>query len=173
MLLRQQLLTPLSKWSIDTLVSEILLHPEEFEGLYQLIFDTNVTVAWRAAWACQKISIKEPNWFQENHFNALSQLTLTTSHGGIQRGCLAILYNVPMPSEIDVDLLNACFDWMLSPRSAIAVQAYSMKMAFRFCKLEPDLASELRMILQEVNTADYSPGFNSTRTNILKALSNC
>jgi hypothetical protein len=167
---RTHLFRPLSKRFVDLLVLEVFAHPGDFEIVYQLIFDTEEKVAWRAAWACQKISEKHSEWFSNKHFKELATLAISTNQGGLKRGCLSILNNLPIPVPIPVDLLNACFEWMISPKSPISVQALSMKLLYRICLIEPDLKPELFAYLDNVNYEDYTPGFKSTRKNILKAL---
>ncbi|NDP21658.1 MAG: hypothetical protein GZ091_11350 [Paludibacter sp.] len=169
---REHLLRPLSKHFVDQLVENIFANPSDFEVIYNLIFDTDIKVAWRAAWACQKISEKMPEWFTERQFIELANLAIFASHGGLQRGCISILFNLKIPNPISVELINACFEWMISPRFPIAVQAYSMKMLYRICQMEPDFKPELKAHLENVVQEDYSPGFNSTRNNILKLLNN-
>ena len=53
---REHLLRPLARHFVDLLVQEVFLHPGDAKLIYQLIFDEEIKVAWRAAWACQKIS---------------------------------------------------------------------------------------------------------------------
>jgi hypothetical protein len=169
---REQLEKPLSKRYVDHLVVNINDNPSDFSVIYKLIFDSEIKVAWRAAWACQKISEKHPDWFSERQFNELSNLAISTKHGGLQRGCISILYNLGLPNPIPVELINACFEWMVSPRFPIAVQAYSMKMLYRICQKEPDFKPEMKAYLENVTPEDYSAGFNSSRKNILKLLNN-
>lgn len=167
---RTHLHKPLSLRFVDQLVDEIFAHPTDFDSVYQLVFDKDEKVAWRAAWACQKISEKHPEWFSQKHFSELAELAISTAHGGLQRGCLAVLNNLPLPNPIPVDLLNACFEWMVSSKSAVAVQALSMKILFRICQVEPDFRTELMACLENINSEDYTPAFKSTRKNTLKAL---
>ena len=169
---RAHLLLSLSKRYIDQLALEVFIHPETFASIYELIFDTDTTVAWRAAWACQKISEKHPELFTDKHFNELAAFTIASSHNGIKRGCLGILNNLPLPQPIQVELINACFDWMTSTKSAIAVQALSLKLLYKFCLTEPDLIPELVAYLENFDNEGLSPGMLSTRRNIIKLLKN-
>jgi hypothetical protein len=82
---------------VDILANEIYTHPADFEQIFQLIFKLDEKFKWRAAWACQKISEKHPEWFNENHFFALKSLVLSTSNGGLLRGCLSMLNNITFP----------------------------------------------------------------------------
>jgi hypothetical protein len=167
---REHLFRPLSKRFVDHLVQEIFINPQDFGIIYQLIFDKDEKGAWRAAWACQKISEKHPEWFTENQFNELVSLVISTTHGGLQRGCLSVLNNLKLPLSIPVEFINACFEWMVSPKFPISVQALSMKMLARICEIEPDFKSELFVHLQNVDYDNFSPGFKSTRKNTLKKL---
>ena len=169
---RTHLLRPLSRHFVDILVQEIFVNPSDAVLIYRLIFDTDVTVAWRAAWAYQKISEKHPDWLNDLQFLEIATLAISTSHGGLKRGCLSILNNLPVPNPIPVDFINACFDWMVSPKSPIAVQALSMKMLYRICVIEPAFKTEIIAYLENIDPNDYSAGFNSTRKNVLKALIN-
>lgn len=167
---REHLLRPMTLRFVDYLVEEVLLHPGDFAIVYRLIFDEDEKVAWRAAWACQKISEIHPEWFTETHFNELIKLVLNTTNGGLHRGCLSVLNNIAIPQPISVELLNVCFEWMISPRFPIAVQALSMKMIYRFCMIEPGIIPEFLTYLEAITPDDYSKGFNAARNNILKKL---
>ncbi len=167
---REHLLRPMSLRFVDHLAEEVLQNPADFDTVYNLIFDKDEKVAWRAAWACQKISEKHPDWFTDKHFNELTNLALSTKHGGLHRGCLSVLNNIAISQPVSVELLNACFEWMISPRFPIAVQALSMKMLYRICLIEPDFIPEFRTYLEAVSPDDYSKGFNAARNNILKKL---
>jgi hypothetical protein len=167
---REQLKNPASLRYIDKLVLSIYDQPAEFPAFFQLLFDKDKNIAWRAAWACQKISEKHPEWFTSAHFFDLSTLVVRTSHGGLQRGCLSVLNNIPLPDPLPVDLINACFNWMSSAKAPIAVQALSMKLLANICKKEPDFTPELIAYLENIDYERCSAGFRSTRKNVLKAL---
>jgi len=169
---REHLFRPLSLHFVDHLAQEIFANPSDFDIIYKLIFDHEVKVAWRAAWACQKISEKHPEWFTDEQFKELITLAMSTSQSGLLRGCLSILNNLTLPNPIPVDFLNACFEWMISPKSAVAVQALSMKILYTICQKEPDLKPELIAYLENIDFECYSAGFNSTRKNVLNSLKN-
>jgi hypothetical protein len=154
------------------MVMEVLASPTDFEAVYCLIFDPDEKVAWRAAWACQKISEKHPEWFTVKQFIDMASLTISKSHGGLQRGCLSILNNLPIPGSISVEFINSCFDRMVSLKSPVSIQCLSMKILSRICIIEPDFKPELQAYLENIDPGAYSAGFISTRTHVLKALKN-
>ena len=167
---REQLIHPLSRLFIDQLVLEILVNPTDMDVIYMLIYDSNEKVAWRAAWACQKISEKYPGWFTGNQFMEITSLAISSSHQGLRRGCLSILLNLSIPDPIPVELINACFEWMASKKSSISIQALSMKMLYRICRVESGFKPELIAYLENADSCEYSIGFNTARKNILKLL---
>jgi hypothetical protein len=169
---REHLSRPLSKYFLEGIVRTVFENPSDFHLLFQLIFDEDEKVAWRAAWACTKMSEREPEWFSQEQIRELMSFTLTTTHGGLLRGCMSILQNLPLPNSIPVEFINACFDWMISPKSPIAVQSLSMKMLLRICKIEPDFKPELAAYLENIDSDAYSAGFNSTRKHVLNSLKN-
>lgn len=166
----EYLIRPLSLHYVDQLAQQIFMYPADLDIVYQLIFDQDVKVAWRAAWTCQKISNKYPEWFTDIQFQQLSTLAVSISHGGLLRGTLSILNNLPIPGSVSVEFINACFDWMVSPKSPISVQSISMKMLYRISIVEPDFKQELIAILENIDPGDYSAGFNSTRKKVLADL---
>lgn len=167
---RALLSQPLSKDFVDKLVQNIFENPDDFQILYQLVFDTDKTVAWRAGWACTKISEKHPEWFSEKLVLEIMEYSLSVSSASVLRGCLAMILNVLLPENVPVHFINACFDWMISPRFPIAVQSISMKILFEICQKQPDFNAELKAYLDNIDVNCYSAGFNSTRKNILKKL---
>jgi len=167
---RDQLKNPTSLRYIDKLVDRVIANPTDFQLIFAMIFDTDLNIAWRAAWSCQKICEKHVDWFNNTHFDELAKLFVSTTHGGLQRGCLSILNNLPLPDSIPVHLINTCFDRMISLKSPIAVQALSMKILLRICKKEPDFIPELKAYLENIDAGSYTAGFNSTRKKVLKTL---
>ncbi|HLP04286.1 MAG TPA: hypothetical protein VK152_02550 [Paludibacter sp.] len=166
----EYLLHPASRLYIDKLAEIIIGNPEEFEQLYWTMFHPDPKVSWKAAWACEKISEKFSSWFTPGKQAEIIQLAIETKHSGLRRGCLSILMNLPLPEPIPVDFINACFEWMVSPGSAIAVQALSMKMLYRVCEKEPDFKQEFQLYLETINPGDYSKGVMSVKKHMLKKL---
>ena len=166
---RKTLDVPIYKLSIDGLVQDICHQPEYLKDMYQLISDEKQTVAWRAIWVCEKVSEVHPSWFAPL-LDDITQRLLKCTHDGSKRLLLSILYNVPIPTPIPVDLLNYCLDRMLSPQESIGVQALAIRMAYQLCKQEPELLNELRLILESTDTEFYSTGVKTTVRNVLKKI---
>lgn len=166
---RRALDVPIFKLSIETLVQDICRQPEDLKDMYQLISDEKQTVSWRAIWVCEKVSEVHPSWFMPL-LDDIMQRLLVCRHDGSKRLLLSIIYNVPIPTPLPVNLLNYCLDHMLSPQETISVQALCIRMAYLLCKHEPELLRELELILENTDTDFYSIGVKTTIRNILKKI---
>ena len=102
--------------------------------------------------------------------NLLDKTLQHCTHDGSKRLLLSILYNIPIPTPISVDLLNYCLDHMLSPQESIGVQALSIRIAYLLCRKEPELLQELQLILENTELDFYSTGVRTTVRNTLKKI---
>ena len=166
---RKALDVPIRNLSVDVLVREICHQPECFEAMYRLMSDEKQSVAWRATWVCEKLSEIHPAWFIPLYDDLVYRLSDCT-HQGSKRLLLSILYNLPVTVPVSVELLNYSLDHMLSLQESIGVQSLSIRMAYRLCKHEPELLSELKLILEHANTEFYSTGVKTAIRNILKKI---
>lgn len=160
----------LSRIVIDNIALSVYDDIRNFQIVFDLIFDSDNKVAWRAAWACEKIIQKFPEFLDNEKKQQIVVLALTTNHEGLQRLSLSILNSLPVLLPIPVDLLNSCFEWMNSDKKPIAVRAISLKLLVKFCKYEPELKPELIAYLESYETDDLSPGMISCKKNALKEL---
>lgn len=163
---------PLSKNFLDEIIARIEQNPSDFEIVYALIFDEKIKIAWRAAWAIEKISEKHPGWFSDRQISELTELSIKLNHDGLNRLCLSVLLNVKLQNPVSVEFINRCFDCIVSGKFAVAVQVLSMKLLYRICTIEPDLKNELKLTLENIDTSQLSAGYLSARKNILKKISN-
>jgi len=158
----------LSRSFVDHLVESIIEQPPLFDQLYPLVFSDNTKAAWRAAWVLAHLQIKIPTLFDDKIPEIIRFIPLA-KHDGIKRSLIYIVSNANI-NDYPVDFINLCFDWMLSPKQAPAIQVYCMRTLYRVCKIYPDFRPELQACLDNVEQADYSNGFNAARRNMLKQL---
>jgi hypothetical protein len=159
----------LSRNFIDAIVASVRNNPEDFQLLYSLMANSDSKISWRAAWACEKLSESNPEWFIPK-YEEITQLAFSTKHSGTKRLFLSILYNLPVPSEFPVELYNFCLEKMLSPDEAIAIQALSIKLAYKIALKEPELLSEISLYLENTEMEYFSTGVKNCIRNVLKKI---
>lgn len=165
---REMLKKPLSCGMIYVITDELKNNSDDFEIIYQLIFDPDVTVSWRAGWVCEKLAEKHPEWF-EGRQEELTEKIINCRHDGTRRVLLSILYDIPVAKPFPVNLLDFSFAHMLDLNEPIAIQSLCVKMAYKLCLEEPELLPELKMYLETAETEYYSTG---VRTCIRKVMQN-
>lgn len=166
---REKLYQTINLKTIKIIVESILEHPSDFDFLFQLISDSDKKISWRAAWVCDKIAEIKPEFYSQWHIDKIIEGTIANSHEGFRRSCLSILYHLPL-QPVNVALLNSCFEWMISTKSSIAIQALSIKIIQRYCSVEPDIKAELKAYLENYDSEGVSVGIMAVRRNVLKTL---
>ena len=144
---RRLLSESLSRKIIDQIVTSVSRRPQEFIPLIQLTKDSQIKIAWRATWACEKLCKMYPEWFVP-YYEQLIQELPDSPHDGIKRLRLSILYQLPVTGDFPVTLFDYCINHMLSPGESIAVQALCMKLAYKLCMQEQELLRELKVYLE-------------------------
>jgi hypothetical protein len=169
---RKELSRTLNLNLLEPIVQSGLYNVAEFEKIFTLLYDDSSEIAWRAAWACEKISLSKPDYFQDNHINVLIKIAVSTQNYGLLRTCLVLLKNLSAPKSIDIELMNACYDWLSSELSPIAVKALAMKILYKFCLIEPDLKPEFIATLEHLDNLMLSAAVQATKKNVIKLLKN-
>jgi hypothetical protein len=158
---------PIAGLSLHEIVDAVGVYPDDFNIIYHLITDPEKKIAWRAAWACEKVFEKYPALL-EGKQEELIGLVMKNNHSGTRRILLSILLELPIPKPLPIDFLEFCFNNMLAPDQAIATQALCIKIAYKLCLLEPELLPELKLYLENATLEYYSPGVKSCVRNVLK-----
>ncbi|MDL2213445.1 hypothetical protein LJC29_05695, partial [Bacteroides sp. OttesenSCG-928-N06] len=159
----------LCKANIDSIVKSVDSYPEDFDTIYQLMNDPEIKVSWRAAWACEKIAEIRPSLFVGKEEELINKL-IASNHDGTKRLLLSIIYDLPVPEPLPVNLLDYCFSHMYAPDESVGVQSLCIKMAYMLCRKEPDLLHELKLYMENTELEYYSTAIKTCTRNILKKL---
>ena len=141
-----------------------------FDHLMELVFGSEPSVARRASWVISHCTERYPHlvrpWLEKLVHN-LSRPGLDDS---IVRSTVKVLAETgALPEVLQGYILEHCFDLLLNPKTAVAIQVHAMQAIFNISKDEPDLLRELREVIQgqmEYGTA----GFKARGKRILKEI---
>ncbi len=165
---RELYVAGISKYELEEILFFLESHPGDFPQVFELVFDQEVKIAFRAAWTVEKIAQRHPGWFSELQQSRMYTLCMTTNHPGIHRVCISILMNFPNPNPLPVNLINALYDWMFLPKYSKGVQSLSMKLLHKLVKDDEDLLREFVYLLSDTDGLQVSAAFFASRKNILK-----
>ncbi len=156
-----------SKYQLEDVLLHLSHHPSDFDTLFELALGSDEKKAWRILWAVEKISQRYPDWFDAAKIDRITAMVLSTQHPGMHRIGLSILNSFPAPDPLNINLLNALYEWMLVTSYSIGVQSLAMKLLYKYALTNEDLLREFILTLEHADDNDYTMAFVASRRNIL------
>lgn len=120
-----------------------------FKELMQCFLDEETRVAQRAAWSVSWAAREKPPMITPYIKVLVAQLSRKDVHPAIIRNSVRVLEAIDIPEEFHGDVMNACFDFVTSPTTPIAIKAFSLTTLFNLSALYPDIKPELKLIIEE------------------------
>lgn len=138
-----------------------------FLSFAEYLFDEDERVHRQAAWVLTKATDKELLQLLPMQ-QRLIDLVMQTTDSSLCRLTLNLIERMPMDSEtMRTDFLDFCLDHMMQPGEFPGVQTLCMKMAYRMCSAYPELATEFRLTLENMDEACYPICVQSLRRKFL------
>jgi hypothetical protein len=157
-----------SRRNTDLIADLVFNKPELFDELVSIYLRNEEPVSRRAVWVVDTVTEKHPELldpYLESFVNALPSF----EHDGLKRVSLRMLSRSPLPQNYLGDLMNICFDWLVSSKESVAVKVYAMEILYRISEVEPDLKKELADSI-EWRIGEGTPGFKNRGLKTLKKL---
>ena len=159
----------LGRKHIDNIVDQVASSPDRFDALYTLTQHEETRIAWRATWACEKLSFLLPSLLMDKR-EELMLRAMQCPHDGTRRLLLNILHHLPVPKPVNAAFFDFCLQGMLSSAESASGQAVCMKLAYDICLEEPELTGELKAYLENMEPEYYTVAVQCVRNNILKKI---
>ncbi len=168
--IKEALLEEHSKAQTLRITKYINSDPNKFEVLMNLILNDEYRVVQRGSWVVRYCYEDEPNLILPYLEEIISKLR-NPSHDAYKRNMLVILSEIDVPNKFIGELADICFDALENRSEAVAIRAHAISNLYNICFKEPDLANELKLLLEEFMPHE-SAGFKSkakkTITNLRK-----
>ncbi|MFN8310214.1 MAG: hypothetical protein U0T73_09655 [Chitinophagales bacterium] len=167
--LREMLLSEHSKAQKERITAWIGNDQKRFDALIQLFLGAEYRITQRAAWPLSEIAINCP-WLVSRHLSELvGTLSHHKAHPAVRRNVLRLFQFVPVPENLQGEMLERCFSFLQSADQPIAIKVFSMEVASHICRQHPDLIPELTELI--TGQVDFSgPGFKSRARKVLADL---
>lgn len=151
-------------------MEECSKNDEAFLSFWQFAQDHHQEKSWRALWVIEH-AIKK-NRDQAHHiFPDLYPLLIKTDNHSILRMGFKLVLLRPIPNSDEAgELLVKAEQITLNSKMPIATRANSLQFMFEFCKVEPELAQEVELILDHLSEHENSGGITARIRNIRKGL---
>lgn len=167
--LRDTLLAEHSKAQADKVVHWIGSNQQRFDQLFTLFTSDEYKVVQRAAWPLSYAVVAHPVLIQKHFAKLLRYLKQPGLHDAVKRNSVRLLQDMDIPKKYQGDVMNLCFDYIISPKEKPAVKAFSLTVLQNLSRQYPEIKNELRTII-ETQWDNESPAFRSRARKILKEL---
>lgn len=166
--LRETILAEHSKANCVKIVTWIGNNQLRFNQLLELFLDDNdPIVIQRAGWPLSYAVEAHPSFIQKHFSRLLKNLHKPTLHTAVKRNTLRLLQNVSIPEKFHGEIMNTCFNYIISPTEKPAIKAFSLAVLQQMAKQYPDILPEIKTIIQD-KWDNESAAFRSRARKILK-----
>lgn len=87
----------------------------------------------------------------------------------VKRNTVRILQDVDIPEALLGEVAEICFTYLDNPNEAVAIRAFSIQVLFNICLKEPELFTELKIVL-ETHLPHGTTGFKNRAKKYLKKI---
>ena len=159
-----------SKENTAKMVALIGSNKKLFGELISFIFTEDKKLAPRAAWIASEISKLHPELIKPHIKDLVNNLQKNNTDEAVKRNSLRILQWVNIPPSLHGNLMNICFDIIISGHEPPAVKANALTILDHLRERYPEIRDELKVVI-ESQFEEESPAFKSRASKILKKLS--
>ena len=138
---------------------------ERFDELMICFFDDEWRLNQRAAYSMNFVVEKNPKLFKPHLKKAVMNLR-HAKHDAVKRNTIRILQTYDIPEKLLGTVVDICFEFLASPKEAVAIKAFSITVLFNIAKKEPDLFYELKILIED-QMPTASAAFKSRGSKVL------
>lgn len=142
---------------------------KRFKELMQCFLSDEYRLAQRAAWSVSWAAKKKPAIIGPHIKTLVAQLSRTDVPDAVIRNSVRVLQDIEIPEVLHGDVMHACFQFIESPSTAIAIKAFSLTTLFNLSEIYPEIKPELKLIIED-RIDNETAAFKSRAKKILKAL---
>jgi hypothetical protein len=167
--LTKALLKEHSKAQMTKIVDYVGQNEARFKVLVEVYLAGPYRVTQRAAWPLSYCVERHPGLVTPHLKRLLDFLDKPGLHDAVKRNTLRLLQYVDLPKRLHGRVADLCFQYLQSKREPIAVKAFSLTVLQRIVEVQPELGTELKIIIED-QLPYASPAFRSRARKVLKTI---
>lgn len=149
MQLRETILAEHSKANCSRITKWIGSNQQRFDELFDLFLNDESLVVQRAGWPLSNAVIAHPQLIQKHFARLLKNLRKPGLHDAVKRNTVRLLQDVVIPEKYHGEVMNICFDYIISPAEKPAIKAFSLTVLQHLSKQYPEIKQELKTIIED------------------------
>lgn len=138
-----------SKSSCEKIVRWIGNDQKRFDELVALFLQGDFTTAQRAGWPLSEIVELYPLLVQKHLGGIIYKVKQAGNHEAVKRNTVRLLQYIEIPEEFHGEIMDLCFNYIMSPTEKPAVKAFSLTILQNLAKIYPDIKHELKTVIEE------------------------
>ncbi len=135
--------------------------------LMSIVAKGSPRLSWRAAWIIENLFYYKPESLND-YFDEMLKILLSTQCDGVRRHILKIFGMIAMEERWVGQLAQLCFSIVPNQQRPVAVRVYGMQILYNISCLEPELRTELLLLLH--GNEFESPGVKSKKAKLSKMI---
>ena len=168
--LEDYLINNISSENIQQIRKSDKVNQQMVNTLWIIVKDNKHPQSWRAAWSLFHILSYKNNFeLMRQHLNQIIELLPSFKHNGQKREMMKVILLFDSRDIEMGTLIDICFEYILSPKEALAVRVHAMQIIYNISEYEPDLKPELKATL-EMLSQETSMALKSRSRKLLKKL---
>lgn len=158
--LREAILAEHSKAQTTKIIKWVGNSQERFDELFHLFLNDEYRVVQRAAWPLSYCVIEHQQLIFKHFRDIVANLKLPGISSAVKRNTVRLLQHVEIPEEFHGDVLNICFDFIMSMSEPPAVKAFALTILQKLALQYPEIKDEVKIIIEDRWEVE-SPAFRS------------
>lgn len=142
---------------------------KRFNELADLFLNGENVVRQRGGWPLSYCAMKYPGLVKPHLKKLLERLKENDLHAAEKRNIVRLMQDIKLPENLQGLATEVLFPLVSSPAETTAVRCFGMTVLARICKKHPELARELKMILED-QIPNSSAGFKARAKRTFKEL---
>ena len=149
MQLRETIMAGHSKANCTRIVKWIGSDPLRFDQLVTIFLKDEYVAVQRAGWPLSDIVKNHPGLVQKHLKKILTYAKKPGHHESVKRNTVRLLQYIDIPEKFHGDVMNLCFDAIITPEEKPAVKAFSLSVLQKLSRQYPDIKQELKTIIED------------------------
>jgi len=147
--LRGTILAEHSKANCNKVVSWVGNSQQRFDELFNLFLNSEYRINQRAAWPVSYCVIDHPEFIKKHFSKLVSNLKKPKLHDAVKRNTLRLLQHIDIPKRFHGQLMDQCFNYILSPTEPVAIKAFSLTVLQNLSRQYPEIKNEVKLVIEE------------------------
>lgn len=165
--LRETILAEHSKANCTKIVNWIGRNQQRFNQLFELFLNDEPLIVQRAGWPLSYAVEAHPSFIEKHFSRLLKNLHKPKLHNAVKRNTLRLMQVVSIPEKFHGEVMNTCFNYIISPDEKPAIKAFSLAVLQQLAKQYPEILPEIKTIIED-KWDNESAAFRSRARKILK-----